>query len=186
MTSREATLSKRIVQTVHDLVRYSSGEVVLSWESIIGFTPSDQIRSYVTTLLKEVKIDSLLMGSSLIVTNRNPISPQGEAECIALRAMMVKVARRIFDIIRYRLSGNGNQWFKIDWADLLDNGRVVPKLLRDEVVKGLNQNGIEAFDQGKELHICADYHSLDNPFFQPNGSGNAMLTATSTEEVDGQ
>lgn len=184
MTSHEATLSKRIAQTVHDLVRYSDKEVVLSWESVIGFTPSDQIRSYVTTLLKDAQIDSLLMGNNLVVTNRSPVSPEGKGEYMLLRTMMVKVARRIFDIIRYRLSDK-SKWFKIDWSDLLDNGAVVPKLLRDHVVQGLVKNGIEAFDQGKELHICADYHSLDNPFFKPDDSGVAMLAA-STGEVDGR
>lgn len=180
MTSREATLSRRIAQTVHDLVQYSDGEVVLTWASIIGFTPSDQVRSYVVSLLKEAKIDALLMGSNIVVTNRNPLCPKSKGEYEKLRAMVVKVARRIFDIIRYRLSTE-NRWFKIDWMDLLDNGQVIPKLIREQVVQGLNQNGIEALDQGKELHICADHHSLENPFFKTNGSEPAMLTSVNQE-----
>lgn len=127
-------------------------------------TPSDVVRHHVASLLKEANMPTLLMGDFLLVRNENKVVYSGTT-ALEMRKNMVSIARRIFDIIRYRVSKE-SKWFTLEWSDLLDNGQVVPIELRSYVLEGLNNNGIPAREVEGSLCICADNYSLDNPFFQ--------------------
>lgn len=107
---------------------------------------------------------TLLIGDFLLVHNKNKVV-YDEATTLLLRKKIIRIARRIFDIIRYRVSKQ-SKWFTLEWSDLLDNGEVVPYELRSYVVEGLNKNGIPARETESRLSICADNYSLDNPFFK--------------------
>lgn len=126
--------------------------------------PSDNVRHHVAALLKEANMPTLLIGDFLLVHNKNKVV-YDEATTLLLRKKIIRIARRIFDIIRYRVSKQ-SKWFTLEWSDLLDNGEVVPYELRSYVVEGLNKNGIPARETESRLSICADNYSLDNPFFK--------------------
>jgi hypothetical protein len=168
MTSQEASSSRMIVQRIHDIVKYSNQDVSIHWKLVSEKMPSDTVRHYVATLLKEANMPTLLMGNFFIVRNENPVV-YNDATIVEIRKMMVQIARRLFDIIRYRTS-NESKWFAVDWSDLLDNGEVVPMELQNHVINGLISNGIPAKEHEGTLYICADNSSLDNPFFQSQTS----------------
>lgn len=158
-----------------ELVQYSNQEVKLRWKDVSESPPSDIVRHHVATLLKEANMPTLLMGDFLIVRNENKVV-YNDATILELRKKMIRIARRIFDIIRYRVSVE-SKWFILGWSDLLDNGEMVPIELREHVIRGLNQNGIMAKEIEGSLRICADNSSLSNPFFQ---SQDALLPEPQT------
>ena len=145
-------------------MQYTNQEIKLRWKDVSKTTPPDNVRHHVASLLNEANMPTLLMGDFLIIRNENKVV-YNDALILELRKKMIKIARRIFDIIRYRVSVE-SKWFTLEWSDLLDNGEVVPIELRNHVLLGLNQNGIPAREIEGALGICADNSSLDNPFFQ--------------------
>ena len=164
ITSQEALSSRLIVENVQEIVKYTNQEVKLRWKDVSETTPSDAVRHYVASLLKEANMPTLLMGDFLLVRNENKVV-YNDTTALEMRKKMVRIARRIFDIIRYRVSKE-SKWFTLEWSDLLDNGQVVPIELRSYVLEGLNKNGILAREIKGSICICADNYSLDNPFFQ--------------------
>lgn len=157
-----------IALSIHDLIRYADSEVSISWEKAIGYEPADKVKNSVVAHLRTIGVDAILVGSNVLVHNRCPLK-DWDKEYAKYRSMMVKIARRIFDIIRYRLT-NQSKWFRIGWNDILDTGLEVPEELRYHVVTGLNRQGFDVLYNDQDLLICADHHDLENPFLTQTAS----------------
>ena len=176
LSQMEASIAQEIAQRIHDtiIMTKKGTEITFRWDNLYSFSIPDQIRFYVVELLKKAKIDCLLIGDNIIATNFND---RDEIANMTITKedvdKMYRIAKRIFDIIRYRIGKDENsKWFLLRWNEMLDNGEIIPPNFVPILLYGLNAYSIPTYAEEDGLHICADNSTLKNPFFSKDANFN--------------
>lgn len=176
LSQREARVAQDIAQTIHDsmIMTHKGSEITFRWDDLYSFPTPDQVRFYVVELLDKANISCLLLGDQIVATNWND---RDETIAVSITKedvdKMYLIARRIFDIIRYRIgTDERSKWFLLRWNEMLDTGEVVPPHFVKILLYGLNGYNIPSYAEEEGLYIRADNSTLKNPFFTEDADFN--------------